>query len=65
MMLIVVAKAKALIKEKAEMNTSKEATDNLSAYVEKVLIEAIELAKKDGRKTVMGRDVQTILNGGV
>ena len=55
MSLIVVSKAKQLIKE-SEMNTSAEAIGELDKIVQKAISDAIVKAKADGRKTVMARD---------
>lgn len=55
MSLIVVSKAKQLIKE-SEMNTSAEAIGELDKIVQKAISDAIVKAKSDGRKTVMARD---------
>lgn len=55
--LIVVSKVKQFIKETADMCTSAEVITELNIIVEKVLREAIEKAKYDGRKTVMNRDI--------
>lgn len=55
--LVVTSKVKKLIKEKGQMNTSAETIDVLSQAIEKLCTKAIELAKNDGRKTVMARDI--------
>lgn len=54
--LVVVSKVKAFIKKKAEMNTSANAMAALTQIVEKACEEAVENARRDGRKTVMDRD---------
>jgi histone H3/H4 len=55
--LVVVSKVKAYIKEKSGgMNTSGSVAEALSRAVCKMCDEAIEKAKRDGRKTVMDRD---------
>jgi histone H3/H4 len=55
--LVVASKVKNYIKEKAGYNTSGATIEALSQRVEKILDQAIENAKADGRKTVMDRDV--------
>lgn len=54
--LVVVSKMKAYIKARADMNTSGDVSEVLSDYIRKECDRAIESAKADGRKTVMGRD---------
>jgi hypothetical protein len=54
--LVVVSKMKTYIKEIADMNTSGEVADILSDLIREACDEAINQAKADGRKTVMGRD---------
>lgn len=54
--LVVVSKVKKFIKEQGDCNTASNLVDGLSAFVRKACNEAIESAKRDGRKTVMGRD---------
>jgi histone H3/H4 len=56
--LVVGSKVKAFIKtQSGGMNVSGSTLDALSKLVEKKCQEAIENAKRDGRKTVMDRDV--------
>lgn len=55
--LVVASKVKQYIKEKGEMNTSGSTLDALSAKVRQVCDSAIENARRDGRKTVMDRDI--------
>ena len=55
--LVVASKVKSFIKEKGECNTSGETIEAVSKVVEKVLEQAIQSAKSQGRKTVMARDV--------
>lgn len=55
--LVVTSKVKKLVREKAQMNTSQEAIDQLSKAIERLVERAIETAKSDKRKTVMGRDI--------
>ena len=55
--LVVTSKVKKYIKEKSGYNTSGSTIDAFSGVVEKICIQAIENAEKDGRKTVMDRDV--------
>lgn len=54
--LVVASKLKAYIREKAGMNTSAAVMGALSVRVRAICDEAIEKAKRDGRKTVMDRD---------
>jgi histone H3/H4 len=61
--LIVVSKLKSYIKQKADMNTSASVGPVLSELVRRLCDEAIENAKKDGRKTVMDRDFQSSAGG--
>lgn len=57
--LVVVSKVKQLIRDQSEMNTSQCAIDALTQKVVQECLKAIENAKSAGRKTVMGRDVDT------
>lgn len=54
--LVVVSKLKNYIKNTAGLNTSGDVPSVLTKAVEVLCNEAIENAKKDGRKTVMERD---------
>lgn len=63
-MLVVVSKLKKLVKEKAEINTSKDCIDSLNVHLEDIVLAASVLAKADGRKTLMQRDIQQILRKG-
>lgn len=54
--LVVASKVKAYIKKHSEMNTSAAVMDALTKIVEHKCKEAIENARRDGRKTVMDRD---------
>lgn len=54
--LVVASKVKAYIREKSGMNTSSAVIAVLSDEVRKLCDQAIENAKRDGRKTVMDRD---------
>jgi len=54
--LIVASKLKNYIRTKSEMNTSAAVTDVLSDKIRELCDQAIENAKRDGRKTVMDRD---------
>jgi hypothetical protein len=54
--LVVVSKMKSYIKEIADMNTSGEVADVLSDMIREACDQAINSARADGRKTVMGRD---------
>lgn len=55
--LVVVSKLKNYIRAQSGMNTSGGVAEVLSARLRKLCDEAIENARKDGRKTVMERDV--------
>jgi histone H3/H4 len=54
--LVVVSKIKKLIREQAAFNTSQCAIEALTQKIVLECLKAIEHAKEDGRKTVMGRD---------
>ncbi len=54
--LIVASKLKNYIRAKSGMNTSAAVTDVLSDKVRELCDQAVENAKRDGRKTVMDRD---------
>ena len=54
--LVVVAKLKKYIKESGGMNTAGSVAEAVSAKIRGFCDQAIEAAKKDGRKTVMDRD---------
>jgi histone H3/H4 len=56
--LVVVSKLKNYIKESSGMNTSGNVPARLTEIVHTLCNEAVENAKKDGRKTVMDRDFQ-------
>ena len=55
--LVVTSKVKKFIKEKSGCNTSAATIDAISGLVEKICEQAIDNCQKDGRKTVMDRDV--------
>lgn len=57
--LVVVSKLKNYIKASAGMNTSGNVPAKLTEIVQSLCDEAVENAKKDGRKTVMDRDFQS------
>lgn len=54
--LVVASKLKAYIRAQSGMNTSSTVIDALSNKVRILCDQAIENAKRDGRKTVMDRD---------
>ncbi len=54
--LIVASKLKNYIREKSGMNTSAAVLPALSSKIRQLCDQAIENAKRDGRKTVMDRD---------
>ena len=56
--LVVVSKLKSYVREKSGMNTSGNVAPRLSEKVRELCDQAIEVAKADGRKTVMDRDFQ-------
>ena len=58
--LVVVSKLKNYIRNASEMNTSASCAAVLSKMVKGLCDQAIEHAKKDGRKTVMDRDFAAI-----
>lgn len=55
---VVASYAKSYVSEKSQMNTSDAIFPVLTTKVKLVLDRAMELAKKDGRKTVLDRDVE-------
>jgi histone H3/H4 len=58
--LVVVSKLKNYIKARSGMNTSGNVAGVLSDHVRRLCDEAIESARKEGRKTVMDRDLPPI-----
>jgi len=54
--LVVASKLKSYIRTKSGMNTSSAVIDALSGKIRSLCDQAIENAKRDGRKTVMDRD---------
>ncbi|HZM15075.1 MAG TPA: hypothetical protein VFE28_03660 [Candidatus Krumholzibacteria bacterium] len=54
--LVVVSKLKNYIREKSEFNTSGNVAPRLSDIVRRLCDQAVDNARKDGRKTVMDRD---------
>ena len=54
--LVVASKVKNYIRAKSSMNTSAAVMDALSNKIRMMCDQAIETAKRDGRKTVMDRD---------
>jgi histone H3/H4 len=63
--LIVVEKLKMYVRERSGMSTSEKANLALSDHVRALADKAIEAAGKDGRKTVMDRDVLPLVSRGV
>jgi histone H3/H4 len=59
--LVVVSKVKGFIKEKAAMNTSAEVPAAMTKHIATISELAIKNATDDGRKTVMGRDIDAAL----
>ena len=62
--LVVASKVKSFIKEKGDCNTAGETIEAVSKVVEKILANAIQSAKGQGRKTVMARDIALTNAGG-
>lgn len=56
--LVVASKIKNYIKDKSSMNTSAAVMEVLSNRVRQLADQAIENARREGRKTVMDRDFQ-------
>jgi histone H3/H4 len=54
--LVVASKVKAYIRDKSQMNTSAAVMAALSGRIRQLCDQAIENARRDGRKTVMDRD---------
>lgn len=55
--LVVASKVKNYIKDRSGMNTSGKVMEALSERIRNLCDQAIESAKREGRKTVMDRDV--------
>lgn len=62
--LIVGSRLKAYVRERSGMNTSDRVLDPLSAIVRRVCDVAIRNAERDGRKTVLDRDIPAEIPGG-
>ncbi len=60
--LVVVSKLKKYVRAASGMNTSGWVAAALSVLVKRLCDQAIEHAKKDGRKTVMERDFEGVTN---
>ncbi len=60
--LIVASKLKKYIRARSEFNTSDSVMAVLSEHLRKLSVEAIKTAARDGRKTVLDRDVLSVLN---
>jgi histone H3/H4 len=58
--LIVISKLKNYIRAKSGMNTAGSVAEALSDRVRSLCDQAIESARKDGRKTVMDRDIPAV-----
>ena len=54
--LVVISKLKNYVREKHAMNTAGNVGPALSATIRRLVDEAAERAKADGRKTIMDRD---------
>lgn len=61
--IVVASKVKKAIKDKSGMNTSAAAIDELSLHAHVIIEKAQEVAKADGRKTVMDRDIREVVEG--
>jgi len=60
--LVVVSKLKAYIRARSEMNTSAGVAEVLSDHLRTIARDAIREAAKNGRKTVLERDVSAVLH---
>jgi hypothetical protein len=58
--LIVASKLKAYVRARSDMNTSDRVFDVLSDEVRRIADRAIEEARREGRKTVLDRDVKAV-----
>ena len=56
--LVVISKVKKFIRDQGGLNTSQDAIDALSTVIAVVCERAIMRAREDGRKTVLGRDIE-------
>lgn len=54
--LVVVSKLKSYVKARGDLNTSADVSEALSSIIRRECDKAIESAKRDGRKTLMGKD---------
>ncbi|MBK9072981.1 MAG: hypothetical protein IPL79_18570 [Myxococcales bacterium] len=61
--LIVVSKLKKYVRDRSGMNTSDAVVDKLSDHVRAICDIAIRNAGRDGRKTVLDRDLPAIAEG--
>ena len=59
--LVVVSKLKAYIRARSGMNTSDNLIDPLSDHLRRICDRAIQNAERDGRRTVMDRDLHGVL----
>lgn len=62
--LVVVSKFKAYVRARSDMNTSSGVAEVLSDHLRTIARDAIREAGKNGRKTVLDRDVQAVLGRG-
>ena len=58
--LVVVSKLKSYIKKSSGLNTAGEVPAVITKAIQTLITDAVEHAKKEGRKTVMERDFTTI-----
>jgi hypothetical protein len=54
--LVVVSKLKSYVKARGDLSTSADVSEALSTIIRNECDKAIENAKRDGRKTLMGKD---------
>jgi hypothetical protein len=59
--LVVVSKLKAYIRARSGMNTSDNIVDVLSDHLRRICDRAIQNAERDGRRTVMDRDLRGVI----
>ena len=61
--LVVVSKLKAYIRSRSGMSTSDNVVDVLSAHLRGICDRAIQNAERDGRRTVLDRDLRGVIRG--
>jgi hypothetical protein len=60
--LVVISKVKKYIRDRSGLNTSDAIAEALGDHVRRICDEAIRAATRDGRKTVLDRDVPRLLS---